>query len=431
MSQQISIGVCHDLRAELERVLSDLGREEVGVRVCRATCHTRDMGRGFTDLLLGLREGDEDLHLFGGACLRALAERSDLPDGVTLHTAGDCFRLLADDMVVDELLAEQAYLVTSGWLDRWRLTLRSWGFDQATAREFFAESAASVVLLDTGVSPTARQELERFAAFVDRPAQRVAVGLSLLRSRVQTALLQSDRRSQVEHLHQEMAELRRRAADESMILDLLGGLTIGSSEGQLAAHLFELASVLFAPAKTIFCSVVESRLEEVWSSGVESSPSSLEQEFLERQESSEVIAPEGQQATGFLLRISHRGETLGVLTVHDVALPHHIGKYLETAQVVAEVAGLAISNARRLRRYQKNIQRLEEALSQVETLSGLLPICAHCKKVRDDEGYWHQVEAYVAKRSRASFSHSLCPECVQHHFPDIAADVLRHDSEES
>jgi hypothetical protein len=56
---------------------------------------------------------------------------------------------------------------------------------------------------------------------------------------------------------------------------------------------------------------------------------------------------------------------------------------------------------------------LKEALNQVKQLKGLLPICAWCKRVRDDQGYWHQVEAYVSDHTDAVFSHGMCPECQQ------------------
>ena len=59
----------------------------------------------------------------------------------------------------------------------------------------------------------------------------------------------------------------------------------------------------------------------------------------------------------------------------------------------------------------KLISRLEDALSKVRQLSGLIPICASCKKIRDDKGYWEEVEAYIAKHSEALFSHGLCPAC--------------------
>ncbi|MCB0132968.1 MAG: hypothetical protein KDD78_19035 [Caldilineaceae bacterium] len=57
-------------------------------------------------------------------------------------------------------------------------------------------------------------------------------------------------------------------------------------------------------------------------------------------------------------------------------------------------------------------ERLETALTQIKTLSGLLPICANCKKIRDDGGYWHDVAVYVRDHTEADFSHSICPDCV-------------------
>lgn len=62
---------------------------------------------------------------------------------------------------------------------------------------------------------------------------------------------------------------------------------------------------------------------------------------------------------------------------------------------------------------------LQQALSEVKTLSGFLPICASCKKIRDDGGYWNQIENYIRERSDAEFSHSICPECAEHLYPDF------------
>ena len=66
--------------------------------------------------------------------------------------------------------------------------------------------------------------------------------------------------------------------------------------------------------------------------------------------------------------------------------------------------------------------RLQTALDDVKTLSGLLPICSHCKKIRDDKGYWNQIESYVRERSDAEFSHSICPECSKTLYPNLKTD---------
>jgi len=65
------------------------------------------------------------------------------------------------------------------------------------------------------------------------------------------------------------------------------------------------------------------------------------------------------------------------------------------------------------------VAELQEALDRVEQLQGLLPICMHCKKIRDDENRWHRVETYIAKRSAAEFTHALCEECREMHYPRV------------
>jgi CheY-like chemotaxis protein len=69
------------------------------------------------------------------------------------------------------------------------------------------------------------------------------------------------------------------------------------------------------------------------------------------------------------------------------------------------------------------IKDLQQALAEVKQLSGLLPICFHCKKIRDDQGYWENVEEYIEKRSDTQFSHGLCPDCMQQHYPEIAREL--------
>jgi hypothetical protein len=64
-------------------------------------------------------------------------------------------------------------------------------------------------------------------------------------------------------------------------------------------------------------------------------------------------------------------------------------------------------------------QRLRKALAEIKTLEGILPICCHCKKIRDDQGSWHRMEKYIRERSTAQFSHGICPECLKIHYGDI------------
>jgi len=66
---------------------------------------------------------------------------------------------------------------------------------------------------------------------------------------------------------------------------------------------------------------------------------------------------------------------------------------------------------------------LSDALAHIKTLRGIIPICSHCKKIRDDTGYWNQVDAYIRKHSDAQFSHGICPDCLHLLYPEIADQV--------
>ncbi len=87
------------------------------------------------------------------------------------------------------------------------------------------------------------------------------------------------------------------------------------------------------------------------------------------------------------------------------------------------IATARFSDMMALRRLNAELQsrneQLQAALGQVEQLSGLLPICANCKKIRDDEGYWQDVAVYIRNHSEADFTHSICPGCMKELYPDF------------
>lgn len=76
---------------------------------------------------------------------------------------------------------------------------------------------------------------------------------------------------------------------------------------------------------------------------------------------------------------------------------------------------------------EKLIEEQKESLSKIKTLRGLIPICANCKKIRDDEGYWHGVETYVTEHSEAVFSHGICPDCINELYPQYAKKKLEKE----
>lgn len=142
----------------------------------------------------------------------------------------------------------------------------------------------------------------------------------------------------------------------------------------------------------------------------------------------------------FFIAVSAAGGLLGVVVSRIMTKP--IEELSEAARAVAggdlgrrvavrsrdEVGRLAVVFNEMIESRQKAeadrdrvIGELQDALKEVKVLSGFLPICSGCKKIRDDHGYWSQVEEYIGKHSEAQFSHGLCPDCAKSLFPQYGA----------
>jgi len=70
-------------------------------------------------------------------------------------------------------------------------------------------------------------------------------------------------------------------------------------------------------------------------------------------------------------------------------------------------------------RLEKSNQELSQAMDKIKTLSGMIPICSHCKSIRDDEGFWRQLEGYLHEHSELEFTHGICPTCLDEHYPSF------------
>ena len=113
-----------------------------------------------------------------------------------------------------------------------------------------------------------------------------------------------------------------------------------------------------------------------------------------------------------LILLTFRDHRSDIVAGLEAGANDYITKPFDRAALLARVKiGICMVKA------QQNLidraRKLEEALVQVKTLQGLLPICSYCKKIRDDQNYWQQLESYISTHSSARFSHSICPECYE------------------
>jgi PAS domain S-box-containing protein len=192
-----------------------------------------------------------------------------------------------------------------------------------------------------------------------------------------------------------------------------------------------LAAIVDSAEEAIIGQTMEGIIT-TWNSGAERLYGYTETEAVGQPAS--IIVPDAQrpEAAGLFARI-HNGEMVETFESVRVrkdgvsldvsltlsAIRDNTGKIIGASLIAYDVTERKRMEAERT----QLIAHLNEMLSKVKTLSGLLPICASCKKIRDDKGYWQQLETFVREHSGAEFSHSICPDCMKRLYPQYAHHI--------
>jgi hypothetical protein len=125
------------------------------------------------------------------------------------------------------------------------------------------------------------------------------------------------------------------------------------------------------------------------------------------------------------------GEAAGTVEVCYFRDPHPPGREpflkeeVKLLDAIAKRLGRVTERMQAVEERERLIDDLQEALQDVKRLSGLLPICATCKKIRDDQGYWSQIESYLSAHSEAEFTHGICPDCLRAMYASLGDDPSR------
>lgn len=126
-------------------------------------------------------------------------------------------------------------------------------------------------------------------------------------------------------------------------------------------------------------------------------------------------------APPYLIIVSTKSEKTDVISALDAGANDYLTKPFDPGELRAR-----IEVGRRMieMRFELNekVDELKQALDQVRTLKGIVPICANCKNVRDDQGYWNRVESYLNEHTEADFTHAVCPDCMKRLYPQFKDD---------
>jgi sigma-B regulation protein RsbU (phosphoserine phosphatase) len=129
----------------------------------------------------------------------------------------------------------------------------------------------------------------------------------------------------------------------------------------------------------------------------------------------------------YIILLTAKGRTEDIVAGLEAGANDYVAKPFKREELMARV-GVGRRVAELQQALALRVGELEATLAEIKTLKGLIPMCASCKKIRDDQGFWQQVEGYLMQHSQAEFSHGLCPECMEKHYPEYF-EIMRKKEE--
>ena len=362
---KLCILVCEYFEKEAAVVARAEGFDDVIVVTFPSRCGRPQVTWDEVDRLVPDSADYSQIHLLGGCCTAQLCKEADKKQNIFVKNPEQCFYMLANRDIIDRCLKEGAYLVTPGWIKDWRGRIREWGFegDSKNGQDFFAEFAARLVFLDTGIDSKSHEDLDKFAGFVDRPFEVLPVGLDFFRLFLTKIVLYWRLGKNVPAKTQD--DSRRCTADYAMSLELLGNLTRVMTEKEVTANILDLFTMLFAPRKLCYLPFEDGKPGEILSVSPGDAENASSEERLVNFRGDYTWTASGK---GFLLRLAYGNETLGILEVDEITFPEYKDHYLNLALSIAPVCGLAIKNAITYQQIKQAEEQIRDSLAEKEIL---------------------------------------------------------------
>ena len=359
VERDIGVLCCSLLIGEPRRALDRLGWTAVPVAAVPGECHTAGPTRKleWDQALSSLLDQADDvvsvcmncvhrpgMHTRNGGRLALI----DHPR-VRVTDAATQGELFMGAEATDALLSERAFMVLPGWLRIWRrVVFDVWGFDEITAREFYQESASSLLFLDTGLDGPWDEEMAAFSAATGLPWARRFVGTSHLETLLTLEVERLRARRMTEDRELSLRKARAVAADREVLVDFVTRLGDVLDGAAIRAQLRETLEMLFAAD-----AVAQQTLPPAQPAGSEVS------------RSSRVEVSEDGMSLDLVLRLGDGSRER--FRVHRVAFPEHMDRYRHLARITADAATLALDAARLYLREKDLVKALQEKVTELDS----------------------------------------------------------------
>lgn len=357
--EKIKIFTCEIFERELVKAIELEGFSDIETGTFPVYCMSKLFSKGSFECnpKHEPNKAAESMLLMGGLCL----ERDELlnfsNNEYTCLKFDQCHKLVLNEATVESYITENVFLLTPGWLRRWRKHIESWGFDRETAVSFFHESVKRLLLLDTLTDSESLGLLESFGDFVELPTGSIPVGLDLFRCRLARLVFHERFSRQKMDVSELRDTLNKRTADYEMSLDLINKLVNAETEDSAIDLIIELFAMLLAPSKLAYISIGRNMHIRTWPFDYKKE---LNQDYIDSLYNMEKKYEWIENKRGFRIKITHEKEVMAFLEISDIAFNEYMEKYIRMAVGISVICGLAIAHVRQKEELQSVVKTLDE-----------------------------------------------------------------------
>lgn len=263
-----------------------------------------------------------------------------------------CFEIFFPLQTIYHYVNQGAYLISNGWLRNYQRHIREWGFDSTTSKVFFRESVRKIVLLETGLPGDYRPNLQLLSDYMGVPYEIVPVGHDYLKKFIDSIVLEWSHENERKMQNIRIANYARESADYSVIFSHLRNLIDHTDERFIIQEISSLLNLLFAPKHLVYYRFLKgSEPDSENSSAVNFDPTD-----------------------SIRIEIAHQNEILGVFEVNKVRFPKFLSQYKPMGQVISQIGGLAVSNARRYTELEQTRMALSLSEKHFRTMFEQAPL---------------------------------------------------------
>lgn len=402
MAGRIAFLVCEHFAVEANCSLVQLGFDDAVVVTFPARCGRPLLSAEECAAIVAPLGDVSHVEVIGSCCLSGIDENSSPGQSFHVHRLNSCFEFIADFSLVNSYLKAGAYLASPGWLETWPGSMERQGMSREIAREVFAGTSSSVVLLDTGVTEQSASRLQLFAEFLDRPYEIDYVGLAAPKLLLAQVIMEWRLSTMENQYLGQVHDIRKELSTYAMSLDLMAGLAQSTEVEKTLNEFIGVFHMLFAPERVCYLSFRDEVLDKFIAI-----PHFSDQGELEVVKKAMVaFSQEGcrkKSPGGFMHAVTRRGKVCGVLMVDTVAFPQYLDSYENLTYYLGKIGEIAIGNAIKYEKLSKMEQQLRLANEKLHDVARTDALT----KVANRRSYDEYIESEWKRALRGHFPLAL------------------------